>query len=86
MCISNCLHLLILCIMLLLDKKKSTSYNNNARLEVSRITSTRGLLLRGYTGRGPRVHFKRETRALHLFSLAVFFIKSCSKRPGEEKK
>ena len=26
MCISNCLHLLILCIMLLLDKKKSTSY------------------------------------------------------------
>ena len=27
MCISNCLHLLILCIMLLLDKKKSTSYS-----------------------------------------------------------
>ena len=26
------------------------------------------------TGRGLRVHFKRETRALHLFSLAVFFI------------
>ena len=26
MCISNCLHLLILCILLLLDKKKSTSY------------------------------------------------------------
>ena len=38
------------------------------------------------TGLGLRVHSKRETRALHLFSLAVFFIKSCSKRPGEEKK
>ena len=36
--------------------------------------------------RGLHVHSKRETRALHLFSLAVFFIKSCSKRPGEEKK
>ena len=27
------------------------------------------------TGRGLRVHFKRETRALHLFSLAVFLHK-----------
>ena len=27
---------------------------NHARLEVSRITSTRGLLLRGYTGLEPR--------------------------------
>ena len=27
------------------------------------------------TGRGLRVHSKRETRAIHLFSLAVFFHK-----------
>ena len=33
------------------------------------------------TGPRLRVHSKRETRALHLFFLAVFFRKSCSKRP-----
>ena len=64
---------------------------------VSRIHNRRlAELLSGYemghcgrprpTGRGLRVHFKRETRAFHLFSLAVFFIKSCSKRPGERKR
>ena len=40
------------------------------------------------TDRRLRVHSKRETHALHLFSLqlAFFYIKLCSKRPGEEKK
>ena len=37
-------------------------------------------------GRGLRVHSKRETRALHLFSLAFFFAKSCSKTKGPERK
>ena len=52
----------------------------------SRANLCAGARLRGgdrircYTGRGLRVHSKRETRALHIFSLAVFFIKSCSTR------
>ena len=36
------------------------------------------------TGRGLRVHSKRETRALHLFSLAFFLYKIQKARRGKE--